>query len=94
MSYREALEKKRDKLADLKLEQEIYEKGNGFLSRPYSNYRFHNGYHEGFNQLMEQTVKLADALRVYEGESIETDEGHCYFADNAIATFNQWLGEK
>lgn len=39
--------KTREEMADEALEQEVHEKGQGFLSRPFNRYRFHNGFIAG-----------------------------------------------
>jgi len=36
------------------------------------------------SELLDVIETQNEALRIYEGESIETDEGYCYFADNAV----------
>lgn len=45
-------------------------------------------YKAGANFLLPLLEKAVIALKAYEGESIETDEGHCFFADNAMDEIN------
>lgn len=50
--------------ADLELEKQFYEKGNGFLSKPYENYRFHNGFIFGavwMSKALEEAIEQRNA---------------------------------
>ena len=40
--------KTKEQMADEALEKEVVESGSGFLEKPYSRYRFHNGFLVGF----------------------------------------------
>ena len=65
----EELRKKMEELADKALENEFIENnGQGFLSRPYDNYRFHNGFHVGFEAcysvLAPEIEKLKKQLEI------------------------------
>lgn len=52
------LNEKMEKLADAALESEVYESGKGFLERPYTRYRFHNGFLAGAEAMFKELEEL------------------------------------
>lgn len=59
--------------ADTELEKQFYENGNGFLSKPYENYRFHNGFISGAVWMF----KALDQLEKQRNEQLYN--AHLYF---------------
>jgi hypothetical protein len=53
-------DKRVSEAADAALEKDVFENGNGFLERPYTRYRLHNGFTNGANwarEILEQELK-------------------------------------
>lgn len=95
MNYRTRLEAKRDELCDKIIGQRNPEE----LSAHESN-RI-EGIYIGFNALMTQTIALAEALDkaihlLPIAEHLQDEEWYRdeKIVQQALATFNQWLGEE
>ncbi len=104
---RTRLERLRDELADTALESAT--EGGGFIERPYTRYRYHNGYVAGADAFIPMIVELQQALWLvasYRGNTIcgyTPDEDLAIedalsrtadVADEALANLEKFLGDK